>query len=99
VNHLFRVRVTHATGRDQDFYRLSKDDLIMTNGAFLRDLLHLEGEGIVRMVVEVDTPVFDMSTPELREELQDALNRARAYEANLEERLQAMDDQQQREDE
>lgn len=50
----YRLTVTYAAGHDQDHPGLSAEQAEIGTGAFLRDLLNLKGEGITRLVVEIE---------------------------------------------
>jgi hypothetical protein len=50
----FKLTVTYAAGHSQEHPGLSAEQLETGTGAFLRDLLNLEGRGITRLVAEID---------------------------------------------
>lgn len=49
----YRLEVTYAHGNTQEHKDLTPDQAEIGTGAFLSDLLHLRGEGITRLVVEI----------------------------------------------
>lgn len=52
----YKLTVTYAAGHDQEHRDLSKEQADMGTGAFLSDLLNLEGRGITKLVVETQEP-------------------------------------------
>lgn len=50
----YKLTVTYAAGHDQEHPGLTAERAEMGVGAFLRDLIGLEGEGITRLVVEIE---------------------------------------------
>lgn len=52
----FTLTVTYARGHDQAHPALSAEQVEQGVGAFLSDLVHLQGKGITKLVVEIDSP-------------------------------------------
>lgn len=51
----YKLTVTYAAGHDDSHEHLTPEQVESGTGAFLRDLIHLEGKGITRLVVEIET--------------------------------------------
>lgn len=50
----YKLTVTYAAGHDDERRGLSAEQVEQATGAFLNDLLYLEGRGITKMVVEIE---------------------------------------------